>query len=549
MKIIKHIIFVCLFSLCGFNAYPQQPDSYDDYIESAKKSLEMGDYSMAKLLCADAMIEDISRPEAYIYSAIALYKEDDLLLAKEYIEKALLWSDETQKNYCLGILKSIDQKRQFNELKADATYLEKTKSMEQAASKYYLAWKLFPVRADVGIKAAELFIKTNEYPKAMEVLSELKKYPDPQVKNLASSLYESLDNSKIIKDKKAFEYYYAKAEQNMEAERYGDAISDYNRALSYKPNDYFIKSKIRTAEEEKAFQSAINSNYVEDSEKYADRYPNGKYITRINNLIRRSYLSIATKFYNEAKEANLRNIYNKYKQRFPGDQDIEKVKYQLSSLYFRSGETYFDRKEWSNAKGYYQKYLSLYYSGSDAVTAQRKVKVCTRRLNQRSSSFAVFSYEINSPLGISLGSLKRRKAGFYMNMKLNSEIFTGFDVLYTVDDAGNHDRPGDIVRLGEDQFANIAVSAGATFKIAYPLYGYIGAGVGYYPYYEKVDVYFSTSGDYWEEDWLRNTDQTAFKAFPEFGVYLKVANSVVLKYGVLYNEEIFHQLGFGFVIN
>lgn len=156
----------------------------------------------------------------------------------------------------------------------------------------------------------------------------------------------------------------------------------------------------------------------------------------------------------------------------------------------------------------------------------------------------LYTYEAQSPIGISFGSLNKRGPDYYMNIKMNPEIFTGLDVLYTINNQGESDTPWDFDRTGEVRSANISFSGGLTFKIVYPLWGYIGVGVGYFPQYEEVDEYFS-DGDFYETIWMKNTDETSFGFFPESGLKLKVANSFVLKYGVMFREGIIHQFGVG----
>jgi len=91
----------------------------------------------------------------------------------------------------------------------------------------------------------------------------------------------------------------------------------------------------------------------------------------------------------------------------------------------------------------------------------------------------------------------------------------------------------------------MSLSGGLTFKIVYPLWAYIGGGVGLFPVYEHADTYYS-SGKYWEEDWLKNTDKSAISVFPEIGLKLKISDILVLKYGIMYRNQLVHQFGFGY---
>ena len=159
----------------------------------------------------------------------------------------------------------------------------------------------------------------------------------------------------------------------------------------------------------------------------------------------------------------------------------------------------------------------------------------------------MYAYDQESPIGISFASLELGTMSYYLTVKGNPAIAQATDVLYTITDAGYTDRPGTVTRTGNTKNANICISTGMTFKIAYPIWGKIGLGYGYFPVYEEADCYFST-GSYWEMDWLKNTDQTKQSLYPEAGLLLKLGNKVVLKYGAYYLDGITHQFGLGFAI-
>jgi tetratricopeptide (TPR) repeat protein len=547
-KKISLSLLVLVFALLPGLSRGQQL-SYEEQIAAAKNSLSAGDFRVARLLCADAMILDITRPEAYLYTAIALYKEDELDMAQEFISKGMAYCNADQKQFAETILEGIADKRRFNRYMEEGQKHLGNKDAGKAADSYHTAWKLFPVRTDAAFQAVDLYIGLKKFPEAMEILSTLKKYPDPSVSKAASSLYSTLDETPQIRNKKAYEKCLAKGNLSMEKGYYNDALEAYRDGLNYKSGDRELLQKIEVAKEEIAYEKARNSNYVEQSEEYADKYPFGKYISTVESTLKKSYRSIARKHYDAGDESGLFKFYRKYQQRFPHDSEgIEPVKSLLGQYYYRTAETSYDVKSWEQAKQYYQSYLSLYRSGEKALHAQKRIKRCEFRIKQVSSSFIIYTYETNSPIGLSFGDINKDGPGLYMNLKMNAEVFTSFDVLYEIDNAGNHDHPGPVTRTGASREGNVALSAGITFKLAYPLWGYIGGGAGYYPVYEQADTYYSSGGDFWKKKWLKNTDLTTFGFFPEAGVKLKVLNTFVLKYGVVYTKGITHQFGFGFPI-
>lgn len=292
---------------------------------------------------------------------------------------------------------------------------------------------------------------------------------------------------------------------------YDKAISEGTQsALNYYLNNYprgeyrnAIRNKLGERKEYDMYMYAKNNNYVENYENYIRSYPNGKYATEVNLIIENSYY----KFGNDA----------------------------------------FDSKKYSTAKSYYQTYLLKYPNGRYSSDVRSKISKCERRLNQSGAGYVLYTYDRESPLGISFGRLNSYGTGGYMNIKMNTGIFT--ESLYTIDNQGNSStyNPGGwfLIPTGNVIHGNISLSSGITYKIIYPLWGYLGLGLGYNPRYDEIDEYTS-SGSFYETYWMRNTDETSINLFFEGGANLKISKVLVLKYGIMYREGVIHQLGLGF---
>jgi len=95
---------------------------------------------------------------------------------------------------------------------------------------------------------------------------------------------------------------------------------------------------------------------------------------------------------------------------------------------------------------------------------------------------------------------------------------------------------------------NAAIAAGITFPIIYPLWGYLGAGIGYSPEYEEYSGYnVNVDGTRTETEvfYFKDKNQSQFELFPEGGVQVKVFKAVVVKYGLTYSDTLFQQFGLG----
>lgn len=192
--------------------------------------------------------------------------------------------------------------------------------------------------------------------------------------------------------------------------------------------------------------------------------------------------------------------------------------------------------------GYVSLKRRLYVKSGDNSTVSYDLSPTkkTRQANQSGAEFLMYTYEANNPIGLSIGEIDPRAAGYYINFKMNTDIFTS--ALWTIDDAGNTDAPGLVERTGEVRNGSICLSTGITFKVVYPIWSYVGGGLGYFPVYEYADRYYST-GSFWMEDWFRNTDQTRIAFFREAGFMLKLGDAMVLKYGWVLHDGINTQLG------
>ncbi len=298
----------------------------------------------------------------------------------------------------------------------------------------------------------------------------------------------------------------SEGERFYQRKMYNEAIISYRKAFEFMPNDSYATAKVQLATDKlneqiefNAYNKAKQSNYIEDYENYVRKYPYGKYASEVKNI--------------------------------------------LEGGYYRFGNESYKAKNYSEAKNYYEKYLNKYPNEKFSAEVKAKLNICYRKLNQNSTAFYMYNYDKINPLGFSMGSLLINQVGLYLNLKMNTEIFTEFDIDGETDNYTSDELSG-IYPTGEIKEGNAALSFGLTYKIVYPLWAYVGGGAGYYALYEFYDEhdyneYFYGSG------WLRNSEESGFKIFPEGGVILKISNAVVLKYGVIYNEEIIHQFGFG----
>lgn len=535
-KFLLNIILLFLFSTCF-----AQTSKFDEIKQTIEQKIKLNLWYEVLLLAPDLIIEDFTKGDGYYYTALAFQRLGDEDNTKKYIQKAKSIADEELIQRINQLEQDMESQTELQNAVKNAIDFELFKNISAAASSWYQAWQLDKYKIEYALNAVSHYIDLKDYEKALEVLNQPQVYQD----QLAKDLIKKINNTPAMVSLNGYKSAIADGDKYFKQEMYEQAKSSYEKALKFKSNDTYASTKIREMIEEIAWEKAKNAKYIEDVEAYANSYPYGKYIDEANDIIKRSYISISKKAYQESNETQLVDFYNKYQKRFPRDTDIEKIKTLLLDFYFNSAESSYKLKYWSKAKDFYNKHLKLSPNSTEATYCQKQINKCTRKSNQSSADFWMYTYDTKSPLGISVGSMNKNGLGGYATLKMNGKIFTGFDVLWTIDDNGISDSPRDIVPTGEKQDANISLSGGLTFKLVYPLWGYLGVGIGYYPRYEEVDEYDS-SGNLYETVWMRNTDKTKWGLFPEGGLRLKLGDAVVLKYGVTYYNGLTHQFGLGF---
>ena len=219
---------------------------------------------------------------------------------------------------------------------------------------------------------------------------------------------------------------------------------------------------------------------------------------------------------------------------------------EFKDKYLERANKAYALKNWRNAYEYYKRYQNLSSSNKFAL----KMKICELQMNQYNAGFVIYSYDSQSPIGISFGHLNKSKLSWYLNTKMDLGIFKVN--AFTIDNSGTSEEmdtwtwwDGYLEPTGEMRKTNIAISGGITFKIFYPLWGYLGSGIGYFRVDERVKEY-NGDGSLDQTSWFRNVDESKFGMFPEGGIKLKISDIIILKYGIMYHNELIHQFGLGF---
>lgn len=185
------------------------------------------------------------------------------------------------------------------------------------------------------------------------------------------------------------------------------------------------------------------------------------------------------------------------------------------------------------------------------------------KLNRDNASFLMYTYDNQNYLGLSFGGLKKNEISYYANITGGSSVYDEIEVREAtsyvnaeIDDEGkssnslkHFDTQGQV-----ENATLIAASVGITFKLKYPVFGYFGIGLAYVEQYERVREYETFYADPFDPGaeselvWYQNTDGSGVRLFPEIGLKYNLLNTIVLKYGISYRNELFSQVGVGFAL-
>ncbi|NLR91923.1 PEGA domain-containing protein [Flammeovirga agarivorans] len=320
--------------------------------------------------------------------------------------------------------------------------------------------------------------------------------------------------------------------ENTKAE---DTPAGYRKYLREYPNGYH--------------QTEANSRYKElDNQAYNEAITNGAYSYYFNNFPNgMHYQELKDKYSNERIDVDYNNMVkhptiancNAFIQNYPNSSKTSTAHRYLYELYKQSSDASYKKRKYQDAIDMLSGYASKYPNSPYTSMAYSEIKQIKKRKNRNSSFFMLYSYDAESDLGITMGSINHNKMGFYTGVKMNTNMFSINKIKEDELDSEGYRATGVV------KDTNLSMSMGFTFNVVYPVWFYVGAGFGYYGKYVEVE----SNNPYAYEDvfYAEDKDNSGMKVFPEAGVYGRLFNAVVLKYGIKYQDKgLTHQFGVGF---
>lgn len=481
------------------------------------------------LLAPDLLIAEQDKGDGYYYSALAFFKIDQKDKALSYLTKAENKADNV---LIAEINKLRDKIKQSSNAKKDiktAEELENNDNFLEAASYWKSAWLKDKSQLENGLNAANIFIKNQKFSKALEILE------DDIFRNESEAILiiNQIKKTPEIINKTTYNSSIKLGNLYFENKNYNKAIIEYEKALKSNFSNIKAKEKLKKAKEEQAWQNAVNSNNIVDTESYADNYSSGKYIEQANKIIEESYITISKDAHKNQNEYTLLKFLKKYKLRFPNNPRIEIIDSLVQDYYFSKGNTESKNKDWSSAINSYEEFLKYSNSEKKDRIAKSSIQKAKRRLKRRSFGFIAGTYELDEKFGLTFGKLNHKGLGWYSNLRTNLNLINEANLDFKESETVLIEFPEEFDEaLG-------SISLGTSFPVLYPIWVYVGGGVNYRETYIKNEL-----ND--ENQFFSIEDENYLRFFPEAGVMIRLGG-FTLSGGASYLEEDFiYQASFGF---
>lgn len=540
----KVILLGLILLTCAVSVVAQ--DETPDLNAKLQQAISQNLWDEVLLISSDLLIEDPTSGDGYYYSALAFYRLGDVEKAREYLALTSDFEDEELQAMVTKLTEEINYNESLESAASQIGSIEQTGNAAVAADEWRDLWMSDKSQVDFALNAVQLYVQQKRYLEALEILG------DPTLRTVPEA-NQAVRAINATPEMIAY-YTYTNAMRDGSAAlnggQYQQAIAQFNTALRVRANDRDASRLKAEAEDELAWLNASNEHSIASYDAYLSGNTNKKYATEARNLIRDGLifhgLNAAQGNNVQLAEANLNRFLNEY----PGDSQSNEARSSLCSMYTRLG----DQNAGLKTVGAQSSAVS-FYTKAEAVCADRGgLGVKKSRANRKmtnwsrpSQAYMSFTYDDLSTYGLSIGNLHTRGAGFYITARVNDALLNSSDP-YTIDDDRTLDGAlsGYTYRdSGGRRTMNGEGLIGFTYEIAYPLWMYAGAGVAYNAEQWEIDEYLR--GEFYETQWIRNTDQTKYEPVFEAGAILNFAG-IHLRAGMKgYDaERTFYTLGAGF---
>jgi len=294
--------------------------------------------------------------------------------------------------------------------------------------------------------------------------------------------------------------------------------------------------KLLEQKEDAVYKEALTSDQVAKYESYQQQFANGKYKEEIALKLEVAKEKAAYDLILANKDAP---TAQSYLDKYPEGKYKKEAREILEEILFREGNHYYEENDLANAKDKFDAYKTSLPDGKNIAEVDKKLGQIEKKMNRQqtiddrtSANYFMLTYTTNEAFGFEFGRVSLRGLSTYFNMTANADVFNLKMGESVAEIESLKDAPEDY----KNPF--LTASFGFTFKIAYPVWLYVGGGARYQEFFAK------DADD--EVVVFKVREEKNFTFFPEAGLKLKIGKAIVLKAGTQYmDEEFSYQFGIG----
>jgi len=519
-------IFTVLITACCF-CVQAQTDIFNETVTQIEQNIKLNQWDEIVLLAPDLLLEAPEKGDGYYYIALAFFKMGQPGMTGEYLQLAEgLTHPELQVK--IDELK-VSMKSKDSELEAIVTArkLESDGKHKEAATAWDKIWSANKGNLDYALNAVGLYVGLKLYPEALAILNDEKVSNEPE----ARELIKRLNDTKQMKSINGYNESITRGLAMMKQEKYQAAIQKFDDALSFRPKDKDATDQRNIALDEIAWHKAFDGYTVESFETYLGGNTLRNHYKEAHNNIKRKLVNFGEQYARNLDIENMEKFFNKYLSSYPNGDDVAKVKQIMCDTYYRKGNSDALTKTNYAQTEALKNFEKASKICSDKSDLNNKIKHANRlaiRYGRPDRFFYTYAYDANCKIGLSVGTVNNQTIGAYLTVRSNSDFFASSGQNGTVDNNGVV-TGGQFENWGNDwRYKNEILTGtlegliGITKKISYPLWIYSGIGFSYNEVAWKMDIY-DNLGDYYDTDWVKNSDESKFTFAMETGLIIDLS--------------------------
>jgi hypothetical protein len=311
---------------------------------------------------------------------------------------------------------------------------------------------------------------------------------------------EIAEQKRIAAEQEAARQRKAAAEA-AERKRFADAVSEWERlktSVDVNALSAFVSKYGNTPQEaparqrlddERAWQAAVKSTTVTETEKYLQGVAPLTYRQEALAALEKSYVGIVKR---NASDGNL-NVMDdyaaRYRRLFPNGASLSIITGEQCCAYTGMGDRTLaaNRKSEHGLRQAQQYYETARKYCPDSRAVASGIRNAQKRIGRfhRPDGFMLgYSYDPRNVYGGTFGSLNQEKVGFYFTMGMNKNGFDGEDGSDGTYDGGTVEFDGNRMDgkpwqlIGNTKEKHLFLALGLTKRLFYPLWLYVGADYG-----------------------------------------------------------------------